>query len=146
MWIMVTLHDESEFPCVEFNRDIWKDKSMILFPRLECLHFSFIAVKEIVKGNFVFLFYESNSPAGQQHVNYYTFHSYPYVAIMDPITKERVKFWSRKMNPTDFLMEVTEFLSSKESDPAGPKKKKPKVRRANILLTTIIWVRAVMSQ
>lgn len=28
LWIMITLHDESEFACVEFNRDIWKDKGI----------------------------------------------------------------------------------------------------------------------
>ena len=62
-------------------------------------------MKETVRDNFIFLFYESNSDEAREHLNYYSFSNYPYVAILDPLTRERVKFWSTLMAPDDFLME-----------------------------------------
>jgi UBX domain-containing protein 7 len=38
-WIVVSIHDPTEFPCQMLNRDLWKDK----------------AVKDILKSSFIFL-------------------------------------------------------------------------------------------
>lgn len=38
-WIIVTLHDPTEFPCQVLNRDLWKDKQ----------------VKDVVRESFIFL-------------------------------------------------------------------------------------------
>lgn len=38
-WLMVTLHDPSEFPCQILNRDLWKDQS----------------VRDLIRENFCFM-------------------------------------------------------------------------------------------
>ncbi|KAJ3068920.1 hypothetical protein HK102_007036, partial [Quaeritorhiza haematococci] len=98
-WIMITISEPSEFACQVMNRDLWKDEG----------------VKEVVREQFVFIYYGSESPEGKRHITYYPITSYPYVAIIDPLTSERVKTWNVAMSPGEFLQEVTEFLESRAS-------------------------------
>ncbi|KAG0174540.1 hypothetical protein DFQ30_003958 [Apophysomyces sp. BC1015] len=93
-WLLINIQDPTEFSCQVLNRDLWSD--------------SF--VKDIVRESFIFLQYSNESPEGKRYLTYYPIKSYPHVAVIDARTGERVKYWENQMSPTDFMMEVTEFL------------------------------------
>lgn len=93
-WLMVNLHDNSDFSSQVLNRDLWKDKT----------------VKSVIKESFIFLQYVKDSDDGAQYIQFYPFESYPHVAIIDPRTGERVKSWSDSISPMEFVSDVTEFL------------------------------------
>ncbi|KAG5363527.1 UBX domain-containing protein 2 [Yarrowia sp. B02] len=94
-WLLVNIHDPTDFRCQVLNRDFWSDK----------------AVKDVVRENFVFVQYESDSPDGQYYTNLYPFDDFPHVAILDPRTGEQVKTWSKALVPADWMQDVYEFLS-----------------------------------
>ncbi|KAI8897633.1 thioredoxin-like protein [Globomyces pollinis-pini] len=110
-WLLVTIHDPSEFACQALNRDLWKDSS----------------VKELIKKHFIFTQFNVNSPDGLEHRNYYPYHNYPYIAIIDPLTGERMKQWNLPIAPDTFVIEVKVFLldhQPKVSESKPEKKKK----------------------
>ncbi|KAF9291559.1 hypothetical protein BGZ68_003497 [Mortierella alpina] len=93
-WLMVNIQEAGVFACQVLNRDLWSDKS----------------VKEIVKENFVFLQFYSDSVEGKKYAAYYPLKTFPHIAIIDPRT-------------------VSEFLdmhslTDSTSKPSQPKKKK----------------------
>lgn len=94
-WLLVSIHDPTDFRCQTLNRDFWSDK----------------AVKDVVREHFVFVQYESDSQEGQSYTNLYPFDDYPHVAILDPRTGEQVKVWSKTLVPSDWMQDVYEFLS-----------------------------------
>ncbi|KAJ8662049.1 hypothetical protein O0I10_002381 [Lichtheimia ornata] len=93
-WLMVNIQDPTEFTCQMLNRDLWSDET----------------VKEFVRESFVFLQYACESPEGKRYLTYYPISKYPHVAIIDARTGERVHTWESVLTPTDFMMQVTEFL------------------------------------
>jgi hypothetical protein len=122
-WILVNVQDPSIFDCQQLNRDIWKHDG----------------IKEVVKENFVFMQYSKDDPRGNQYIQYYfplkdSDAAYPHIAIVDPRTGEQVKVWSGPPvpNPTDFLMQLVEFLDrysldvTKKNPVAKRKPEKPK--------------------
>lgn len=122
-WIIVNVQDPALFDCQKLNRDIWKHDG----------------IKELIKENFIFVQYSKDDPRGNQYFNYYFQHreahdSYPHIAIIDPRTGEQVKVWSGPPvpNPSDFLMQLVEFLdrysldNSKKNPVARRKVEKPK--------------------
>ncbi|KAG0255260.1 hypothetical protein BG011_005223 [Mortierella polycephala] len=93
-WLMVNIQEAGVFACQVLNRDLWSDKR----------------VKEIVKENFVFLQFYSDSVEGKKYAAYYPLQTFPHIAIIDPRT-------------------VSEFLdmhslTDSTSKPSQPKKKK----------------------
>lgn len=101
-WVMVNIQDNSEFLCQCLNRDLWSQSS----------------VKQIVRDNFIFLQYASDSRSGELYSNFYPFHEYPHIAILDPITGERVKQWTGIQPKAEtFISEVKEFLKKFSLDP-----------------------------
>ncbi|KAG0210310.1 hypothetical protein BGX28_009466 [Mortierella sp. GBA30] len=93
-WLMVNIQEAGVFACQVLNRDLWSDKS----------------VKEIVKENFIFLQFYSDSVEGKKYAAYYPLKTFPHIAIIDPRT-------------------VSEFLdmhslTDSASKPSQPKKKK----------------------
>ncbi|BFZ55630.1 UBX domain protein Ubx2 [Savitreella phatthalungensis] len=111
-WIMVNLHDSSDFSCQMLNRDLWKDRT----------------VKAIVKEHFLFLQYNKDSDDGLSYLQFYPVRRYPHISILDPRTGEKVREWDRVVEPVDFISEVTEFLESFSLDEAAsnPVHKRPK--------------------
>lgn len=95
-WILVNIQDATEFRCQVLNRDFWSSK----------------LVKDKVKENFVFLQFQHDSPNGEQYVNFYNVSQYPHIAILDPLTGERVyKFVEGSVPDVDeWLEEVDKFL------------------------------------
>lgn len=93
-WILINMQDNSNFQCQVLNRDFW----------------SSYQIKEIVRDNFIFLQYQSNSITGEQYKNFYHFEEYPHIAILDPLTGERLKMWSGVPDISKWTNEVEEFL------------------------------------
>ncbi|CAO3647741.1 unnamed protein product [Cunninghamella blakesleeana] len=93
-WLLVNLQDTTEFSCQILNRDLWSDNF----------------VKDIVRESFVFVQYSHTTPEGRRYLTFYPVSQYPHVAVIDSRTGERVKTWEKTFTPTDFMMEVTEFL------------------------------------
>ncbi|TPX33745.1 hypothetical protein SmJEL517_g03477 [Synchytrium microbalum] len=129
-WIMITVQDGGEFLSVVQNKDLWKDES----------------VKEIVKSNFIFILHMANTQPGQEHKSYYPFDKYPYIAIIDPLTGERVKQWSKKLTPEEFIMDIMDFLDSGPVVATKPKKKKKEISELSEEEQLEAAIRASMGQ
>ncbi|KAH6581758.1 hypothetical protein BASA60_002251 [Batrachochytrium salamandrivorans] len=98
-WLMVTIHDPSEFSCQAMNRDLWRNST----------------VKDLVRENFVFVQFGSQSSEGKMHISFYPIENYPYIGIIDPLTGERIKLWRIQIDPSAFLVEVVEFMDRYQS-------------------------------
>jgi len=94
-WVMVNIKMFGEFSCEVQNRDLWSDKD----------------VQDFVRANFIFLQLSNTSSEGETFLRRYPTDSFPYIAILDPRTGERVKLYSYHLSPSEFLGEVTEWLS-----------------------------------
>ncbi|AOA63208.1 UBX domain-containing protein 5 [Komagataella phaffii CBS 7435] len=95
-WILINIQDPTEFQCQMLNRDFWSNTD----------------IKDIVHENFVFLQYQKDSVNGDDYTNFYHFESFPHIAILDPMTGERLKVWSTVPNISDWIEQVVDFLSS----------------------------------
>ncbi|PKY48998.1 hypothetical protein RhiirA4_404974 [Rhizophagus irregularis] len=94
-WVMVIFQNIKEFACQVLNRDLWPN----------------YAVKEVIRADFLFLQFNSESPDGRQYINYYPIDSYPHIAIIDPRTGERVKVLNaNKLSLNEFILHITDFL------------------------------------
>ncbi|EMG45576.1 hypothetical protein G210_4246 [Candida maltosa Xu316] len=104
-WILINIQDSSEFQCQVMNRDFWSNER----------------VKQIVKENFIFLQYQADSMSGQTYVNFYHADNYPHLAILDPLTGERVYKWSEGEVPVvkDWIDDVYKFLDSFSLNPTS---------------------------
>ncbi|CCH44064.1 UBX domain-containing protein 7 [Wickerhamomyces ciferrii] len=100
-WLMVNIQNNGEFQCQVLNRDFWSTTS----------------IKNIVKENFIFLQYQHDSSSGQDYSNFYHFQDYPHIAILDPLTGERLKMWSEVPSVNSWIQEVKEFLDQFSLDP-----------------------------
>ncbi|KAI8100170.1 uncharacterized protein BX664DRAFT_323063 [Halteromyces radiatus] len=113
-WLLVNVQDPTEFACQVLNRDLWSDTF----------------VKDIVRESFVFLQYANESSEGKRYLTLYPVIHYPHVAIIDSRTGERIKSWEKQLSPTDFMMEVTEFLE--QHSPEAAKSVNMKKPRQNV--------------
>lgn len=102
-WLLVNIQDSREFQCQILNRDLWSNQD----------------VKQIVKSNFLFLQYPHDSSAGLEYIQYYPFEDYPHISILDPRTGEQLKTWNKSISPTEWLVEVQDFLDKFSLDPAA---------------------------
>lgn len=112
-WLMINIQNPTEFSCQVLNRDLWSD--------------SF--VKDIIKESFIFLQYGNESPDGRRYATFYSVNRFPHIAIIDSRTGERVKVWENQLTPTNFMMEVTEFLENHSTEERGAMKR-PKVTKS----------------
>ncbi|TPX58169.1 hypothetical protein PhCBS80983_g03303 [Powellomyces hirtus] len=111
-WIMLTINDPSEFGCQVLNRDLWKDEGVVA----------------LIKEHFVFIYWGSESNPAREHKSLYPIENFPYFAIIDPITGERMKTWNTNASPAEFMQDVLDFLSrySLHQNSAAPAAKKKK--------------------
>ncbi|KAI8820167.1 thioredoxin-like protein [Fimicolochytrium jonesii] len=103
-WLIITLNEPTFFPCQVLNRDLWKDPSVLT----------------LIKEHFVFVYWVASSPPGLEHRNLYPFEEFPYIAIIDPITGERMKSWNTAVEPKDFMQDALTFLSTHSLFQAAP--------------------------
>lgn len=124
-WIMINIQAVDIFQCQALNRDVWSNKD----------------VKRLIKGNFVFLQYQFDSQNAAPYIQFYGPHnkdSLPHIAILDPITGERVKYWDREVpKPSSFIQDVEHFLAEYSLNPGStnPAVKEPTPELDPTLLT-----------
>ncbi|KAK6201429.1 uncharacterized protein RJT21DRAFT_120479 [Scheffersomyces amazonensis] len=96
-WILINIQDATDFQSQVLNRDFWSKSD----------------IKSIIKENFIFLQYHHDSPNGISYTNFYSVESFPHIAILDPLTGERVLKWKDGEVPTTdkWIDDVQEFLS-----------------------------------
>ncbi|KAJ1975420.1 UBX domain protein Ubx2 [Dimargaris xerosporica] len=116
-WVLINIQKVSEFACQLLNRDLWSDQT----------------VKQVINESFIFLQYSSESAEGTRYTQFYPLGRYPHIAIIDPITGERVKQWDWVLSPAEFLQEVGDFLDShppvRSSEKHTKRQKRPETRR-----------------
>lgn len=94
-WILVNIQDVTDFRCQCLNRDFWSSQQ----------------IKQIVEHNFIFLQYHHDSPSGELYRNLYPFNEeYPHIAILDPMTGERMLTWNSNPGIDKFIEQVMDFL------------------------------------
>ncbi|EPZ34556.1 hypothetical protein ROZALSC1DRAFT_26782 [Rozella allomycis CSF55] len=92
LWLLIDLQNPNEFVCNTLNRDLWNDP----------------LIKNYLRENFIFVQYSAESSEGRRYQNYYPVENYPHVAIIEPKTGERIKFFKNKVEPLDFIQDCTE--------------------------------------
>ncbi|ODV87978.1 hypothetical protein CANARDRAFT_178814, partial [[Candida] arabinofermentans NRRL YB-2248] len=93
-WILVNIQDMSDFRCQCLNRDFWSSRQ----------------IKDLVRENFIFLQYHHDSPNGEYYRNMYPFSEYPHIAILDPMTLERLKMWDTNPQIHKWIEQVLDFM------------------------------------
>ncbi|CAH3029632.1 unnamed protein product [Porites evermanni] len=76
-WLLVNVQDVQEFPCQQLNRDVWSNE----------------AVRNVIKENFVLWQVYRDSNEGERFIQFYHVNSYPYLAVLDPRTGEKMVEW-----------------------------------------------------
>ncbi|XP_077987834.1 UBX domain-containing protein 7-like [Glandiceps talaboti] len=118
-WVLVNVQNVQEFSCQQLNRDVWSNS----------------AVKSIIQEHFIFWQVYHDSEEGQRYTQFYKITEFPYIAIIDPRTGEKLMEW-HKLDSMTFCDLVTEFLSSHpifDNDGLSPPPKK-KVRRSDSII------------
>ncbi|KAK6175714.1 hypothetical protein SNE40_014111 [Patella caerulea] len=98
-WLLVNIQNVQEFQCQVLNRDVW----------------SHSAVRGIVTQHFIFWQVYHDSEEGKKYIQFYEIQEWPYIAIIDPVTGEKMISW-HKMDPLTFCDCVTEFLALHSTD------------------------------
>lgn len=97
-WILLNVQKTDSFECHCLNRDLWKDET----------------VKDILKASFVFMLNYEDTPEGAKMINYYRIADYPFIAVLNPRTGEKVHQFKKKYDKYLFCEAVTTFLSDHE--------------------------------
>ncbi|CDO94838.1 unnamed protein product [Kluyveromyces dobzhanskii CBS 2104] len=114
-WVMINIQCADIFQCQMLNRDLWSNAGL----------------KAFIKENFVFLQYQYDSRLASSYIQRYGFHDKedcPHIAILDSMTGERLKFWSREVPSVEtFRRDLEKFLEEFSLDPttANPTVKEP---------------------
>eukprot|EP00871_Galdieria_phlegrea_P003264 jgi/Galph1/3939/GphlegSOOS_G2620.1 len=73
-WVLVDLQQGDNFACLLLNREVWSDAT----------------IKEFIQSSFVFWQRDVSSEDGQQFCSRYSVNRFPFVAVLDPRTGEKV--------------------------------------------------------
>lgn len=95
-WILVNIQNVEEFACQVLNRDIWNHTM----------------VKHLIANNFVFWQIYHDSAEGNRFGTYYPVDSFPFVAIIDPVTGEMVKTIRNPKDTVCFCDTLIHFLEN----------------------------------
>lgn len=96
-YILITLHDSSEFSCQAMIRDVWNDS----------------AIQEYIREALVFLFLTLSTAEADRYCQYYPFDgALPHWALIDPRTGKRVRTGGgRVIGAPEMLQELVEYVS-----------------------------------
>nr|CAG8462833.1 10439_t:CDS:2 [Entrophospora candida] len=118
-WIMINIQNIEEFSSQLLNCNLWSNET----------------VKDVIKADFCFLQFNSDSSEGSKYINFYPVYKYPHIAVIDPRTGERLKVWDSQLEPTEFLITEIPYKSIFDSikpierpDQTGPKSTSIKFR------------------
>lgn len=93
-WLMVNIQNVQEFSCQTLNRDVWSNS----------------AVRSIVQEHFILWQVYHDSEEGRKYMQFYKVKSWPYIAVLDPQTGEKLTEWNN-LDHTKFCEYAAEFLS-----------------------------------
>eukprot|EP01132_Coremiostelium_polycephalum_P006609 gene6609-8178_t len=74
MWLLVNIQDSTEFDCQKLNRDTWSNKDL----------------REYITKNFLFWQVGNETSEGKLFCQFYHVHKFPYIAVIDPRTGEKL--------------------------------------------------------
>ncbi|XP_054712872.1 LOW QUALITY PROTEIN: UBX domain-containing protein 7-like [Uloborus diversus] len=97
-WLMVNIQDSREFSCQVLSRDVWSNQE----------------VKRIISKHFVFWQVYSDSIDGQRYMQFYKPVEFPYVAMIDPRTGEKLTVW-QNIDATSICDLIAAFLKENNS-------------------------------
>ena len=97
--LLVTVYEETEFPCFTLNRDLLTLQS----------------IKEFINENFIFLYLSTKTSEGKRHLTFYPVNGYPYLGVIEPLTGERVKTWHFVLAEAEFMQEAYELIERHSS-------------------------------
>lgn len=97
-WLLINIQKLSIFQSQILNRDLWSN----------------FLVKKIIKNNFLFLQYHFDSSNGITYLNYYNVSDFPHIAILDPITGEKIFQWEDGAVPSveKWIKDIKIFLTN----------------------------------
>ncbi|XP_067948160.1 UBX domain-containing protein 7-like isoform X2 [Watersipora subatra] len=92
-WVLVNVQNTTEFSCQVLNRDIWKN----------------LSIREIVTNHFILWQVYHDSVEGQKYMQFYPVTTWPYVAIVHPVTAELLESWS-SLTLRSFQKDLQDFI------------------------------------
>lgn len=95
-WLVVSLHDGSEFQCQMLNRDLWNNGD----------------VQDFVLEHLVYMQLNVGTGEADRFMRFYPFTGHPHVSLIDPRTGKLVKTWARIPAPAEFIGEMIDFAES----------------------------------
>mmetsp|Transcript_59076 Transcript_59076/g.133611 ORF Transcript_59076/g.133611 Transcript_59076/m.133611 type:complete len:371 (-) Transcript_59076:63-1175(-) len=106
MWVLVNIQKPDDFSSHILNRDVWREETIF----------------ELLQGSFLFWQRFSETPDGQQFMDFYKVHELPHIAIVDPRTGRSVKSWhgQKWKEPSYALEALTDFLDRHTLDAPKP--------------------------
>lgn len=105
-WVLVNIQDPSVFECQILNRDVW-GHSVVVWEHYSAYQ-TWLKVQELLTNYFIFIQEYVEAEAGKNYINLYRINKLPHIAIIDPLTGERVKQFKRKTT-VDSVMEECEW-------------------------------------
>jgi hypothetical protein len=110
-WLLVNVQNVQEFACQMLNRDVWSNTT----------------VKEVVKAHFVLWQVYSDSEEGKKYMQFYDVDAWPYIAVLDPRTGEKLVVW-HNVDAASFYDIISEFLlvhpvPNEDRDSSPPEKR-----------------------
>lgn len=93
-WLLINVQDEGEFACQVLNRDVWSHEGL----------------KRFVGDHFVFVQPNIELGDGKWYQTFYPIEMFPHIAVMDPVTKQRVMQMEGPVEAKDLAARLRDFL------------------------------------
>ncbi|KAI0222486.1 UBX domain-containing protein 7 [Lamellibrachia satsuma] len=108
-WLLINIQNAQEFCCQILNRDVWSSSK----------------VKTIVRRHFIFWQGYHDSSEGQRFMQFYNINTWPYIAVLDPRTGEKMAVWHTRDADTltELLREFTEQYPAPDGSAVEPPNK-----------------------
>lgn len=96
-WLLVHVHDPSDFDSHRMNRDVWSHETL----------------KEIIKGSFVFWQTLAHTEPAQRFINSYRLDpsTKTHIAILDPLTGQKMRSWTGFVDAERFMEDIMDFTA-----------------------------------
>ncbi|GFT07242.1 UBX domain-containing protein 7 [Nephila pilipes] len=100
-WLMVNIQDSQEFSCQVLNRDVWSNND----------------VKSLITKHFIFWQVYNDSIDGEKYMQFYKPIEFPYIAVLDPRTGEKLAVWHNVESNT--MCELIDGFLKEHGSPDG---------------------------
>lgn len=93
-YLLVSLHDNTEFRCQMLNRDLWNKPD----------------VQEFVLDNLIYMQLTVGTEEADRFMRFYQFHAHPHIALIDPRTGKAVRTWQQQLATHELIGETLEYI------------------------------------